>query len=81
MPKLPRISGQEAIQVLERLGFNQVRQKGSHVVLKREAETGSIGKVVPLHKEIAVGTLRGILRQAQISPDKFLVEKHDHLAI
>jgi predicted RNA binding protein YcfA (HicA-like mRNA interferase family) len=43
MPKLPRISSREAIRVLERLGFEKVRQTGSHVVLKRAVEEGDIG--------------------------------------
>ena len=72
MPKLHRVSGHEAIRALERLGFVQVRQRGSHVVLKKTTATGEIGCVVPLHAEIAVGTLHGILKQAQITPDEFL---------
>ncbi|MBD2442398.1 MAG: type II toxin-antitoxin system HicA family toxin [Dolichospermum sp.] len=40
MPKLPRISSKEAIRALERLGFEQVRQTGSHVVMKKETEDG-----------------------------------------
>ena len=67
MPKLPRISGAEAIRALEKLGFEQVRQKGSHVVLRRD----HLGCVVPLHKELKVGTLAGILRQANVSPEEF----------
>jgi predicted RNA binding protein YcfA (HicA-like mRNA interferase family) len=68
MPKLPLLSGAEVIRALERLGFEQVRQRGSHVVLRRS----SIGFVVPLHKELKLGTLAGIIRQAQISQDEFL---------
>ena len=69
MPKLKRISGQQLINLLEKRGFKRFRQRGSHVVLKK----GKIGCVVPLHKELAVGTLRGILRQVQISPDDFII--------
>jgi predicted RNA binding protein YcfA (HicA-like mRNA interferase family) len=58
MPRLPRLSGREAIRALERLGFAQVRQRGSHVVLREEAPEGPIGCVIPLHDELAVGTLR-----------------------
>jgi len=72
MPRLRRVSGQEAIHALERLGFVQVRQRGSHVVMKKTTPEGSIGCVVPLHRELAVGTLRGILRQAQVTPDEFM---------
>jgi predicted RNA binding protein YcfA (HicA-like mRNA interferase family) len=72
MPKLRRVSGQEAIRALERLGFMQVRQRGSHVVLKRQMLEGEVGCVVPLHRELAVGTLRGILKQAQVTPEEFM---------
>jgi len=72
MPKLRRVSGAQAIRALERLGFVQVRQRGSHVVLRKETPEGSVGCVVPLHDELAIGTLRGILRQARVSIDDFL---------
>jgi predicted RNA binding protein YcfA (HicA-like mRNA interferase family) len=74
MPKLHRISGQEAVRALERLGFEQVRQRGSHVVLKKQTSEGTIGCVVPLHRELAIGTLCGILRQARVTPDEFMTE-------
>jgi predicted RNA binding protein YcfA (HicA-like mRNA interferase family) len=54
------------------LGFIQARQRGSHIVLRKKMPEGDIGCVVPLHKELAVGTLRGILRQARVSPDEFM---------
>ena len=60
---MPRISSKEAIWSLERLGFEQVRQTGSHVVMKKETEDGEIGCVVPVHRELKVGTLSGILKQ------------------
>ena len=72
MPKLQRVSGEEAVRALEKLGFIKIRQRGSHVILRREAAHGVIGCVVPMHKELAIGTLRGILRQAQVSPDDFM---------
>ena len=71
MPKLPRVSGAEAIRALAKLGFKQVRQRGSHVVLKRAHATGETGCVIPMHPELATGTLRGILRQAGISVEEF----------
>ena len=72
MPKLPRISSREAVRSLERLGFEQVRQTGSHVVMKKETEEGKIGYVVPLHQELKVGTLSGILKQAQVTVEEFI---------
>ena len=71
MPELPRISGREAIRALERLGFEQIRQRGSHVTLRRTTPRGSIGCVVPLHKELQIRTLHSILRQAQVDPEEF----------
>lgn len=68
MPKLPRISGAEALKAMQRLGFEKVRQSGSHVVVRR----GSRGCVIPMHAELKVGTLAGLLRQAEVSVDAFL---------
>jgi len=67
MPKLPVLAGRDIVAALERLGFEQIRQRGSHVVMRR----GSCGTVVPLHKEVKTGTLAGILRQAELSQDEF----------
>lgn len=72
MPKLPRISSKEAIRALERLGFEQVRQTGSHVVMKKQTEEAEIGCVVPMHNELKVGTLSGILKQAQVTREEFI---------
>jgi predicted RNA binding protein YcfA (HicA-like mRNA interferase family) len=71
MPELRRVSGQEVIRALERLGFIQVRQRGSHVLLKKQTPEGEVGCVVPLHRELAIGTLRGILKQARVTLDEF----------
>lgn len=68
MPKLPRVSGAAIVRALERLGFEKLRQSGSHVIMRR----GSTGCVVPMHSEVKVGTLAGVLRQADVSPDEFL---------
>jgi len=68
MPKLPILSGSEIIKLLERIGFEQVRQRGSHVVLRRFDR----GCVVPLHREVKTGTLAGILRQAGLSIEELL---------
>ena len=68
MPELPRISGDEVIKIFKKLGFSEVRQKGSHVVMRR----GDKGCVVPRHKELAVGTLRSAIRQAGITVEEFV---------
>lgn len=71
MPRLPRISSRETIRALEKLGFKQIRQTGSHVVMKRETPEGAIGCVVPIHQELKIGTLSSILKQAQVTPEEF----------
>jgi len=68
MPSLPVLSGHEVVKRLERLGFIQLRQRGSHVVMRR----GSVGCVVPLHRELKTGTLAGVIRQAQLTAEEFL---------
>ena len=68
MPKLPRMSGEEAIKIFKSLGFHVARQKGSHVVLRRK----DFGCVIPLHKELAIGTLRGAIKQTGITVDEFM---------
>lgn len=72
MPKLPRISSKKAIKVLEGLGFEKVRQTGSHIVMKKDTDEGKVGCVVPLHRELKVGTLSGILKQAQVNVEDFI---------
>ena len=69
MPKLPRVSGAEAQRALERLGFQKVRQSGSHVIMKRESK----GCVLPMHSELKTGTLAGVLRQAEVSAEEFIL--------
>jgi predicted RNA binding protein YcfA (HicA-like mRNA interferase family) len=68
MPDYPVLSGAQIIRALETIGIGQVRQRGSHVVLRR----GEAGYVVPLHREVKRGTLGSILRQAGVGPDEFL---------
>ena len=68
MPRLPRLSSRELIRALERLGFAQVRQRGSHIVLQK----GSATCVVPQRRELKLDTLSGVLDQADISVDQLL---------
>lgn len=68
MPRLPRLSSRDLIRALERLGFAQVRQRGSHAVMRRDRSTC----VVPLGKQLKLGTLSGILDQADVSIEELL---------
>ncbi|MGE5675293.1 MAG: type II toxin-antitoxin system HicA family toxin [Mycobacterium leprae] len=68
-PALPVVSGAETIRALSRAGFLQVSQRGSHVKLRDD--DGHI-VIVSLHPELASGTLRSILRQANLTVEGFL---------
>ena len=59
---------------MERLGFEQVRQRDSHVVLKKHPAQGTVGCGVPLHRELAVGTLYSILKQAGVTVEDFVAQ-------
>jgi predicted RNA binding protein YcfA (HicA-like mRNA interferase family) len=72
VPELRRVSGEQTARALERLGFVRVRQRGSHPVMTKSTPEGDIGRVVPLHRELAVGTLCGILKQARVTVDEFM---------
>ena len=70
MSELPRISGREVIKALRKVGYEQDRQKGSHIVLRQAAEPHR-RIVVPDHKEVAKGTLRVIIKQVGLTVDEF----------
>lgn len=70
MKKLPRISGRECVKALEKLGFHFKRQERSHIILRKDDPFAQI--VVPDHKELDRGTLRAIIRQANVSVDEFI---------
>jgi len=69
MSRLPILSGRKVIRALEQIGFEVIRQKGSHVRLKHQD-----GRVVtvPVHagQDISRGLLRKILRDAELTPQK-----------
>jgi len=70
MSKLPTISGRQAVTALQRAGFSVIRQKGSHIVLRKTDPFGMV--VVPDHKQLDTGTVRAIIRQTGLSVDEFL---------
>ena len=70
--KLPVLSGLEVIKILSKAGFRQLDQHGSHVILIKEIEGRRLKPVVPLHKEVAPGTLLSIIKQAGLTRDEFL---------
>lgn len=70
MSSFPVISGQECVTVLAKVGFYVKRQRGSHIILRRDNPFGQI--TVPNHKTLDRGTLRFIIRSADISVEQFI---------
>ncbi|MDW7728263.1 MAG: type II toxin-antitoxin system HicA family toxin [Candidatus Methanoperedens sp.] len=71
VPKLPVVSGNEAVKALSKAGFYIHHQKGSHIVLKKDGAP-DMRVVVPNHKEIKRGMLRSIIRDAGLTVDEFV---------
>ncbi len=70
--KLPVISGKDAVKALERAGFVIVRQKGSHIRMKKVTSDTVIKITVPLHDTLDRGTLKSIIRSAGITVEEFV---------
>jgi predicted RNA binding protein YcfA (HicA-like mRNA interferase family) len=69
--KIPRdVNGVEAVRALKRLDFVPLRQTGSHLILRKNSRT----VVVPQHKPLKPGTLKGIIEQAGLTLDEFVEE-------
>jgi len=64
--KRPVVSGEKLLKVLVRLGYEIIRQRGSHVRLRKLTAAGHHNITVPLHDELAKGTLNDILSQVSI---------------
>ncbi len=70
MPVLPALSGREAVRAFEKLGWQAARQRGSHIIMVKHGEMATLS--IPDHRELAKGTLRGLVRSAGITVDEFL---------
>ena len=70
MSNLPRLSGRERVKALGKIGYEFDRQRGSHIML-RQSVAPFRRVVVPDHKEVAKGTLRGIIRQTGLTVNEF----------
>ncbi len=68
MSKLPVVSGRKLVAALGKVGFALDRQRGSHMILFRPEPPTTL--VVPDHRELDRGTLRAILRQADVTPSQ-----------
>ncbi|HHT9153842.1 MAG TPA: type II toxin-antitoxin system HicA family toxin [Candidatus Hypogeohydataceae bacterium YC40] len=71
MPKLPVISGKEAVKAFKKIGYEVDHQTGSHIIL-RNTKPPFRRLTVPNHKEIAKGTLRSLIREAGLTVKEFL---------
>ena len=72
MSRLPDVSGAELVKALRNAGFTVLRQKGSHVSMEKTDATGHWRTVVPMHREIARGTLHDILKQTGLTREEFI---------
>lgn len=70
MPSLPILSGRETVRIFERLGWQAVRQRGSHIIMVKDGPMASLS--VPDHREVARGTLRSLIRSAGLPIEAFL---------
>lgn len=70
MGTVPVLSGKDVVRVLELLGWSVARQRGSHVIMVKEGEIATLS--VPNHKQMAPGTLRSLVRSANLTMDQFL---------
>ena len=70
MPRLPIISGKEALGAFQKIGYELDHQRGSHLILRHKEKPHRI-LTVPNHKELAKGTLRALMRHAGLTVDEF----------
>lgn len=71
MAALPVLSGRKVVEVFESLGWEVARQRGSHIILIKEDHPATLS--VPDHKEIARGTLRRLIRVADLTVEEFVL--------
>lgn len=70
MPRLPVLSGRQVVRTFESFGWEPVRQSSSHIIMTREGHRATLS--VPDHREVAKGTLRHLIRQADLTVDEFV---------
>jgi len=72
VPKLRKVSGDKVVRILcNKLGFKITGRTGSHIRLSKVTPKGKVGTVVPMHKELKIGTLKGVLKLAKVDTDEF----------
>ena len=78
MPKLPQVSGDDVVRLLKSLGYEVVRQRGSHIRLRKSTPLGEHNITVPAHRILAKGTLSDILNRISLwnnIPKEDLIER------
>jgi predicted RNA binding protein YcfA (HicA-like mRNA interferase family) len=71
LARLRVLSGKDVCDILSKHGFIEVRRRGSHIVMQRKLEQGTITVPIPDHNEIRMGTLQSIIRQSGIPKSEF----------
>jgi predicted RNA binding protein YcfA (HicA-like mRNA interferase family) len=72
MPKLPVISGNQAVKCFEKIGYQVVRQRGSHIRMHPKSDSTKQPLTIPCHKTLSKGLLRKLLRDAELTIEEFL---------
>jgi len=72
MAKLPILSGRDIAKILSKKGYQHIRTRGSHMIMVKQTDQGKKTIPVPNHKELAKGTLRAIMSQADLKLDDLL---------
>ncbi|RKZ40627.1 MAG: hypothetical protein DRQ49_07795 [Gammaproteobacteria bacterium] len=70
MSSLPTLSGRKVVQVFTKFGWQVARQRGSHIIMIKEEHHATLS--VPNHQEVAKGTLRGLIRVADLTISEFV---------
>jgi len=70
MPSLPVLSGPEVVKVFESFGWQMARQSGSHIIMVKEGQATTLS--IPNHKAVAKGTLRSLIRSANLTVAEFV---------
>jgi predicted RNA binding protein YcfA (HicA-like mRNA interferase family) len=73
MGGLPSLTGAEVVKIFEKFGWTVARQRGSHIIMTKDGEMASLS--IPNHRAVARGTLRGLIRTANLTIDQFLTVK------
>jgi predicted RNA binding protein YcfA (HicA-like mRNA interferase family) len=77
MPVLPTLRGREVVAVFEGLGWSIARQQqGSHIIMTKEGHIATLS--IPAHKEVAKGTLRSLIRSAELTVQEFVSAYESH---